>query len=93
MVAKVVTNMGTMVRSRGMLYKAVVQLVLLYGSYSWVVIGAVIKVLKVFNYQVARSIAGMTAQHTTIGEWECPPLAEVVDTSGIWPIKKYIQMS
>ena len=34
MVGKVVTNMGAMVQAQGILYKAVVQLVLLYWSKS-----------------------------------------------------------
>ena len=54
------------------------------------VTGSVIKVLKVFHQWVARSISGMTARLTTSGEWECPPVAEALDTTGIWPIKEYI---
>ena len=45
MVEKVVSNTGSMVWAWGILYKAVVQSVLLYGSESWVVQGAMIKVI------------------------------------------------
>ena len=44
----VVSKTGEMVWARGMIYKAVVQSVFLYGSESWVVMGAIIKVLKGF---------------------------------------------
>ena len=45
MVVKVVTQTGVMVRVRGILKKAVVSSVLLYGSDSWLVTGAMLKVL------------------------------------------------
>ena len=61
MVMKVVSNTGAMVRAWGMLYKAVVQLVLLYVSESWVVMGPMLKVLEDFYHRVAINITGMTA--------------------------------
>ena len=45
MVGNIVINMGTTVQSRGVLYKEVGHLVLLYGSESLVVIGKMLKVL------------------------------------------------
>ena len=53
--------------------------------------GYILRVLEGFHHQVAIRITGMTARRTTSGEWECPPVAEALDTSGIWPIKEYIQ--
>ena len=44
---------------RGAMYKTVVQLVLLYGSNSWVVTGEMLKVLEEFHHQVAQWITGM----------------------------------
>ena len=44
-VGKVVTKTGTTVQSQGILYKEIVQLVLLYGGDSWVVTGAMLKIL------------------------------------------------
>ena len=85
-----VTNMGETVQTRGMLYNAFVQLVLVYGSNIWVVMGAVLKVLGGFHHRVAIIITGITAQCTTSREWEWPPVVEVLDTSGIYPIKEYI---
>ena len=35
---------------------------------------------------------GMTAQGTTGGEWEWPPVSKSLDTYGIFTIKCYIQI-
>ena len=45
MVAKVLTRTGATVWARVMLYKAVVQTVLIYGIKIWAVKGAMLKVL------------------------------------------------
>ena len=42
--------MGETVRSHGMMYKAVVQSVLMYGSEVWLVMGAFLEVLEVFHH-------------------------------------------
>ena len=47
-VGKVVSKTGSTVQDRGVLCKSVVQLVLLYGSESWVVTGEMLKVLEGF---------------------------------------------
>ena len=41
MVEKVLTRMGVTVQMRAMLYKAVVQMVLIYGRGRWVVMGSI----------------------------------------------------
>ena len=87
MVGKVVLKTKEMVRVKIILYKVVVQLVLLYGSESWVVTMEIIKVLEVFHHWLKRRILGMTAQSTTKGDWECPPVDEALETAGIRPIK------
>ena len=46
MVGKAVKNMGARVRVRGIFYKAITKLVLLYGSKNWVVMGSMIEVLE-----------------------------------------------
>ena len=35
-------------------------------------------------------ITGMTTQRTMSGEWEWHPVAEALDTAGLWLIKYYI---
>ena len=67
MVGKVVSNTGLKVQSRVMLYKAVVQLVILYESESCVVMGAILKVIEGFCHRLYIRIIGMTAQRTTGG--------------------------
>ena len=91
MAGKVVMKTGANVRALGMLYKAVVQSVILYGSKSLVAKGEMLKLIEGFHNWVARSIMGMTVQHTTGGEWEWPLVVEALETSGIWPIKEYTQ--
>ena len=59
MVARVLESMGATVRSRGAMYNAVAQLVLLYGSKSLVVTREMLNVLERFHHQVARRITGM----------------------------------
>ena len=44
--------------ARGSLYKAVVQMVLLYGSESWVIMGEMIKALEAFHNRIARKLTG-----------------------------------
>ena len=56
-VEKVLTNTGAMVHSRGIIYKAVVHTVLLYGIKSWVVTEAILKVLERSKHRLARRIA------------------------------------
>ena len=46
MVGKVVSKTGETVQTRGMLYEAAVHLVLLYWSESWVVTGAMLKLIE-----------------------------------------------
>ena len=53
MVVRVIERMGATVRDHGMMYKAVAQLVLLYGSESWVVTGEMLKVLERFRHRAA----------------------------------------
>ena len=52
-----------------MLYKAVVQLVLIYASESWVVMGDMLKVLERFHHLVVGRIMGITARRTAYGKW------------------------
>ena len=53
MISNVLTKTGAMVRARGMLYKVVAQTVILYGSGSWVVTGAMLKLLEGFHIRAA----------------------------------------
>ena len=50
MIARVLEIMGATVRSRGAMYKAVAQLLLIYGRKSWVVTRNMLKVLMAFDH-------------------------------------------
>ena len=73
-----------------MLYKVVAQTVILYGRKIWVVIGVMLKVLEGFHHQAARRIAGMTAWITEDGVWDYLPVADALESAGLWPIREYI---
>ena len=91
MVTKVVTKIESTIRVWGVFYKKNMQLVLLYGRVSWVVKGYMKNVLHKFHHWVAIRIVGLTARSMTSGEWERPPVADVLETAGLWPIHYYIQ--
>ena len=61
MITRVLVKTGSTMRSHLMIYKVVSQLVLLHGSDSLVVMGAMIKILEGFRHWAARRITGMTA--------------------------------
>ena len=54
---------------------------------------AMIKVIEVFNNQVAIRIMVIKAQRAAIIEWEGPSVAGELETYGILPIKRIIQQS
>ena len=51
MVVRVLEKTGATVQARGMMYKAVANLVLLYGSGIWVVTGEMLKVLEGIHHR------------------------------------------
>ena len=50
-VVRVLEKTGATVQARGMMYKAVANLVLLYGSEIWVVTGEMLKVLEGIHHR------------------------------------------
>ena len=89
-ILKVLTNTGEMVQDRGMMYTAVAQKVLLYGSKSWVVTEAMLKILEGFHHQAVSWIAGMMAKRAADGAWEYPLAVAVKEAVGLYPIQEYI---
>ena len=69
MVSRVLDNTGAMMRSRKMLYKAVVQTVLLYRINSWVITGVIMEVLEEFHHQITRRLRGKMSGR--VGEESC----------------------
>ena len=63
MISKLLRKMVAKMPARGMLYKAVVQTIQLYGRKIWVVTVVMLKVLEGLYHQVARTIARMTTRN------------------------------
>ena len=70
MVEKLTKKSGVVVWAQEMMYKEMVQTVLLYGRERWVVTEVMLTVLEGFNNQVARKIVGKTAQISGDDMWE-----------------------
>ena len=68
-ISRVLTKTVATVRSRGVIYKALAQSVILYGSEIWVVMGVVLKVLSGIHHREARRITWMTAKLVADGYW------------------------
>ena len=91
MTMRVLAKMVATVRGRGMMYKVMVKLVILYGSESWVVTGAMLKFLGGLHHREARCITGMTATHGAREEWGYPPVVPALESSGLHLIMDYIR--
>ena len=79
---------GATVRDCRIMYKAVAQSLLLYGSGSWVVTGEMLNVLGGFHHRAARHITGMMATCGADGEWEYPPVVSALEATELHPIRE-----
>ena len=61
-VLNVLVKTGVTIKYQSMMYKAVFQAVLMYGSESWVAKDMIITILEVFYYRIAGQVAGMTSR-------------------------------
>ena len=61
-----------------MMYKALVQAVLMYERESWALKGVMIMVLEGFHHRIARRITVMIARKGNSNEWELASLDEVL---------------
>ena len=73
------------------MYKAVTNSVLLYGSASWVVMGAMLNFLEGFHHRAAWQITVMLETHGAGGEWEYPLVVAALEAAVIHPIMEYIR--
>ena len=62
---------------------------LLCGSDSWVVTGAMLKVLEGFHHRAAWNTTVLMDWRTEDGEWIYPPVDDAMESVGLWPIKEY----
>ena len=91
MVAKLLAKTGATVREHAIMYKTVVQTVLLYRSKSWVVTEAMLMMLEGFQNWVAQRIVGMSSQQVGEEVWEWSLSANELEAAGMWPTKEYIR--
>ena len=69
----------------GMFYRATVQLILLYGSETWMVAPADLTMMEGFHVQAARRMAGMMPRKTG-GAWKYPKSRRVLAAVGLRPV-------
>ena len=74
MLAKILTEAGEAVMAQAMVYKAVVQTVLVCGSEIWVAMRVMLAVLEGFFHQAVRQMVEKTDRRVRTRGWECPPV-------------------
>ena len=83
MLSKVLGNMGDPIKSWVMMYKVLVQAVLLYGSEIWLVTDLIMNVLEGFHHRIAIRIMGMTARRGDGGGWEWALVDTGMEVTGL----------
>ena len=74
----------------GRLYVAVVQVVLLFGSKTWVLTPRLEKALEGFHHWEARRMAGMGPKRQRVDMWVNPPIGAALAMVGLDDIRLYI---
>ena len=90
MVERVLGKTGAPIKAQAMIYMAVVQAVLLYGSEIWAFTDAMMMVQEGFHHRISGRIAGMTAKRSNGGEWKWSSVETALEVTGIWPIRGYL---
>jgi len=90
-IRQVLAREDTNPRVSAMFYKAVVQVVLLYGCESWNITSAMLRVLRGFHHRVARRLTGMLPRQVG-NRWVYPPIAEVLEAAGMHTVDHYIMV-
>ena len=74
----------------GNVYKAVAQLVLLFGAETWVLTLRMERALDSFQHMFVRRITGKQLWRRADGSWEYPPLTESMGEAGFEGIRKLV---
>ena len=90
-VEKVMGKTWVPIKSWAVVYKAVVQAVLLYRSEIWVIIDMMMTVMEGFHHRISRRIAGTTAQRGKSGEREWTLVEAALLVTDLWKISKYLR--
>ena len=78
---------GAPIKSRAIIYKGVVQELLLYGSKRWVLMDIIMTMLDGF-YSISIWISGMTEKKGDVGEWEWASGEVTLEVTGGFPIRE-----
>ena len=81
---------GANLRVSGMFFKAVVQVVLLFGSETWVMIPCMERALKSFQHRFVRRITGSQTRRREEGGCYYPPMATYMEFAVFEEIGVYI---
>ena len=79
------------INARSMMYKALVQTLLLYGIKIWVVTNVMIIMLETFHHRIARWIEVITEREGHRRKWEWISVDATLEVTSLWPIREYVR--
>ena len=82
---------GETIKAREMIYKAVVQEVLMYGIERWVVMDVMMTVLEGFHHSISRQIVEITVWRGNIREWEGDLVNAALEVTWLRPTRDYVR--
>ena len=77
----------------GLFYKATVQAVLLFGSETWCLSPANLRLLEGFHVRAARRMTGMMPKKKSDGSWEYPDSAEVLKAACLHTVVAVVHLA
>ena len=86
---RVLSREGEDARTSGQIYLALVQLVLLYGSETWVMTPRIGRVLSRFHHRVDRRLTGRQPRRGRDGVWVYPTLEDAMLGAGLQEVETY----
>ena len=87
LVAKVMGKAGALIKARVIIYKVIIQAVLLCGRKIWMVTDVIMTVLKVFHHRIARPIVRMMYRRGDDRGKEWALVDTAMEVTGIWTIR------
>ena len=87
---RILSREGADARTSGQIYLAVVQLVQLYGSETWVMTPYIGRVLGVFHHRLAHRLTGRQPWRGRDGVWIYPPLEDAMAEAGLQEVDTYV---
>ena len=91
MVSKGLGKTGVTIKSRAMVYNAVVQEVILYGREIWVVTDTMMMMLDLFHCRIIICVALMAARKGDGGEWKWASVDMALEVIRFWLIREFMK--